>query len=277
MILPLQLDAKPTDRFERIEPPHAAPVDVQKICDLISASANETGLPAPFLARLIWKESRFDPGAVARTGEQGIAQLLPGIAFKRGVRDAFDPEEAIPALAKYLAELRDQHGNIGMAATAWETGDRKFSQWYEKGGYLPIRTEDYILAVLGELPLVYRGAPAAAVTVKPLEEGRSFDQSCRAIPSLGDAILLGDIDRPAWGAQLAGNFNRNKAIAQWELLQQAYPALLGNLEPSIFTARTHIGRNRMYVVQVGAESQAQAEAFCAKVRAQGGACLTVRN
>jgi hypothetical protein len=275
VILPLQLDAKPTDDFERIVPDRAKPVDIARICDLVEASANENGLPPPFLARLIWKESRFDPGLIARTGERGIAQFQPGLAFKLGLRDSFDAEQAIPALAKYLGELRDRFGNIGLAAAAWETGEVKVAKWLNKGGFLPIGTEDYLLAVLGDLPIVYR--KAANVAVPPLQEGRDFAESCRDISDLADTILLNDADRPAWGAQVAGHFNRATAMKQWELLKEQHPALLGDLEPAVFSARSHLGRNRIYVVQIGVENQAEAKAFCDRMRAEGGACVVTRN
>lgn len=276
VILPLQLDARPTDNFERITPEKAKPVDIGGICASIATAADDYGLPAPFLARLIWKESRFDPAFVARTGERGIAQFQPGLAFNRGLRDSFDAEQAIPALAAYLAELRDRFGNIGLAAAAWDAGEEKVARWLEKGGFLPIRTEDYLLAILGELPIVYRRADTGII-VPPLQEEKLFGESCPAIPQLGDAILLNDADRPAWGAQIAGHFNRNTALRQWELLQERHPDLLEGLQPAIFSARSHLGRNRVYVVQVAAENQAEAKAFCDRLRAQGGACVVTRN
>lgn len=275
VILPLQLDARPTDDFERIVPDRAKPLDIARICDLIESSAKENDLPPPFLARLIWKESRFDPGFVARTGERGIAQFQPGLAFKLGLRDSFDAEQAIPALANYLGELRGRFGNIGLAAAAWETGEEKVAKWLDKGGFLPIRTEDYLLAVLGDLPIVYR--KATEVTVPPLQEGRDFAESCPAISELADTILLNDADRPAWGAQVAGHFNRATAMKQWELLKEQHPTLLRNQQPTVFSARSHLGRNRIYVVQIGAENQAEAKAFCDRMRTEGGACVVTRN
>ena len=276
VILPLQLNARPTDEFERIEPEHRGKAGIGATCDAIAAAADANALPAPFLARLIWRESRFDSNAVARTGEQGIAQFPPGIAFKRDLRDAFDAEEAIPALAGYLAELRDRFGNIGLAAAAWEMGEERLAHWLENGGYLPVRTEDYLLAILGETPNTFRDA-AATVAVKPLVEGKPFAEACRSIPDIGDAILLNDADRPAWGAQIAGHFDRATAEKQWQLLKQRHPALLGDLQPAIFSARSHLGRNRLYVVQIGADSRAEARAFCEKLRADDGACVVTRN
>ncbi|TIP53605.1 MAG: lytic transglycosylase domain-containing protein, partial [Mesorhizobium sp.] len=74
--------------------------------DLIEAQAQQNGLPKDFFARLIWKESRFDPNAVSPVGAEGIAQFMPGTAKMRGLANPFDIEQALPASAKYLAEMK---------------------------------------------------------------------------------------------------------------------------------------------------------------------------
>jgi soluble lytic murein transglycosylase-like protein len=56
-----------------------------------------------FFARLIWRESRFDPSAVSRAGAQGVAQFMPATANWRGLSNPFDPLEAIAESAKLLA------------------------------------------------------------------------------------------------------------------------------------------------------------------------------
>ncbi|RWF10189.1 MAG: lytic transglycosylase, partial [Mesorhizobium sp.] len=38
---------------------------IGRVCDLIEGEAVRNGLPKDFFARLIWKESRFDPNAVS--------------------------------------------------------------------------------------------------------------------------------------------------------------------------------------------------------------------
>jgi len=75
------------------------PVTVGRICHLIEVHADRHGLPRDFFARLIWKESRFDPDAVSPAGAEGIAQFMPGTAELRGLVDPFDVESAIPASA----------------------------------------------------------------------------------------------------------------------------------------------------------------------------------
>src|SRR3954463_9980672 len=71
------------------------------ICLMIESAARDHGLPVDFFARVIWRESRFQPGAVGpvtRSGEraQGIAQFMPGTAAERRLLDPLDPVQALP-------------------------------------------------------------------------------------------------------------------------------------------------------------------------------------
>ena len=123
---------------------------IDRICNLIETHANRHNLPQDFFARLIWKESRFDPNAVSPVGAEGIAQFMPGTAAARGLQDSFDIEQAIPASAKYLAELKTGFGNLGLAAAAYNAGENRVSRWLDSGGFLPMETENYVLDIMGE-------------------------------------------------------------------------------------------------------------------------------
>src|SRR5690606_11705240 len=109
---------------------------VGRVCDLVEAHAKKNDLPAAFCARLIWKESRFDPNAVSPVGAEGIAQVMPGTAKMRGLANSFDIEEAIPASARYLGELKTGFGNLGLAAAAYNAGESRVSRWLASGGFL---------------------------------------------------------------------------------------------------------------------------------------------
>src|SRR3954462_10595322 len=105
------------------------PVTIGRICSLIETHAGRNQLPADFFARLIWKESRFDPNAVSPAGAEGIAQFMPGTATIRGLRNSFDIEQAISASAKYLAAMKSSYGNLGLAAAAYNSGENRVSRW----------------------------------------------------------------------------------------------------------------------------------------------------
>src|SRR5436190_947726 len=91
----------------------------QSVCRTIERSAQTARLPVEFVTRIIWRESSFRPGVVSRAGAEGIAQFMPSTAQARGLADPFDPEQAIPKAARYLADLRQRVGNIGVAAAPW--------------------------------------------------------------------------------------------------------------------------------------------------------------
>src|SRR5262249_61554905 len=96
----------------------------ESICLLIESAAAANGLPVEIFARVIWRESHYNPNAVGpltRSGQraQGIGQFMPGTAAERGLLDPFDPVEALPKSAEFLRDLRSQVGNLGLAAAGY--------------------------------------------------------------------------------------------------------------------------------------------------------------
>src|SRR5579859_4210695 len=126
----------------------------QAICLMIESAARANGLPLEFFARVIWQESRFQSDAVGpmtRYGSraQGIAQFMPGTASERGLLDPFNPVQALPKSAEFLAELRDQFGNLGLAAAAYNAGPRRVQEWLAGTGPMPYETRNYVSVITG--------------------------------------------------------------------------------------------------------------------------------
>src|SRR5580698_3883199 len=124
------------------------------ICLMIESAARAQNLPLEFFARVIWQESRFQSdavGPVTRSGQQaqGIAQFMPGTASDRRLLDPFDPVQALPKSAEFLSELRDQFGNLGLAAAAYNAGPRRVQEWLAGSGYMPQQTRNYVLTITG--------------------------------------------------------------------------------------------------------------------------------
>src|SRR5215475_7670701 len=124
------------------------------ICLMIESAARENGLPLEFFARVIWQESRFQADAVGPmtrhgTQAQGIAQFMPGTASERGLLDPFNPVQALPKSAEFLAELRDQFGNLGLAAAAYNAGPHRVQEWLAGTGPMPGETRHYVAAITG--------------------------------------------------------------------------------------------------------------------------------
>ena len=253
------------------------PVTVERICDLIETHAKSNELPPDFFARLIWKESRFDPNAVSPAGAEGIAQFMPGTAQLRGLADSFDVEQAIPASAAYLGELKTGLGNLGLAAAAYNAGEGRVGRWLRQGGFLPLETENYVLDILGEPAENFIGR-TQPVVVPPLQKEKSFEESCEALPvTMSATVPMASVHVKPWGIQVAGNFRRAAAVRQYQRVKARFPALLSDHEPVVSRIRSPIGRRGIYAVRIGADDRAEANAICRQLRGVGGSCVVLRN
>lgn len=72
--------------------------------DAFLRAEQETGMPADLLAALAYQESHWDPQAVSPTGVRGIMMLTQPTAQSLGVTNRLDPDQAIDAGARYLAD-----------------------------------------------------------------------------------------------------------------------------------------------------------------------------
>lgn len=128
----------------------AKPVrDTSEVKRLARAAATAHAVPIDYFLRLINQESGFNQRAVSRAGAQGIAQFMPGTAAMRGLKDPFDPAEALPKSAAFLSELTRRFGNVGLAAAAYNCGANCVANWLAGRGRMPLETRGYVLAITG--------------------------------------------------------------------------------------------------------------------------------
>ena len=120
-----------------------------QFCHALREAAETSGIPVPFFARLLWQESRFRSAEVSNAGAQGVAQFMPETAAEVGLDDPFDPLKALPASAKLLRKLRDDFGNLGLAAAAYNAGPGRVQKWLSKESELPRETRDYVRIITG--------------------------------------------------------------------------------------------------------------------------------
>ncbi len=151
---------------------------------LIAAAAAANGLPSDFFLRLLRQESGLNPNAVSPVGALGIAQFMPGTAAERGLRNPFDPLEAIPKSAELLREHRARFGNLGLAAAAYNAGPQRVRGWLEGRSGMPAETRDYVARITGR-----------TVEEWAAESGRSF----LSVPPLFPAPVVSAL-WPAWPA-----------------------------------------------------------------------------
>jgi hypothetical protein len=158
LLLPTTLVAKENQHENAVEGATVRP-SRQEICRMIEQAAAKERLPFDFFTRLIWRESRFDPGAVSPAGAQGIAQFMPRTANGRGLENPFDPVSALMESAEYLRELLQRFGNLGLAAAAYNAGPKRVQDWLAKRGP-PLRqeTRDYVEIITGHGPHTWAGS-----------------------------------------------------------------------------------------------------------------------
>jgi Transglycosylase SLT domain len=146
-------------------PPVPKPVvhrSPQEICDTLAEAAHSNHLPTPFFIRLLFQESRFKPEVVSHAGAEGIAQFMPETSADMGVRNPFDPLQAIPASARLLRTLFQQFGNLGLAAAAYNAGPKRIQDWLAKKGPLPQETQGYVKTITGRPAETWKVAQAGS-------------------------------------------------------------------------------------------------------------------
>ena len=74
---------------------------------------------------------------------------MPGTAEERGLEDPFDVATAIPASARFLADLKIRFGNLGLAAAAYNAGPNRVSNWLADDATLPFETQNFVLSITG--------------------------------------------------------------------------------------------------------------------------------
>jgi hypothetical protein len=253
----------------------------QALCRVIEASAAQRHLPLELFTRLIWRESSFRPTTVSPKGAQGVAQFMPRTAAERGLTDPFDPEQAIPASAAFLADLIAQFGNFGLGAAAYNAGPTRVANWLDAKGSLPQETRDYVIFITGrgvDEWAAQRGtgeqpAPAAAEPKKScLELAAAIRKGAPSEPIIALAPLA------PWGVQLAGNFSKTIALATYTRARQRYAAIIGALQPMIIGTRFRSrGTRAFYRVRVPAQSRNEADTLCNRIHGVGGACIVLRS
>jgi hypothetical protein len=113
----------------------------------INRAAQRWSVSATLLAAQLYAESGFNPFVVSPAGAQGIAQFMPGTAAGIGLRDPFDPDQAIDAQAHLMRDLLRQFGAVPLALAAYNAGPAPV----QACGCVPAipETRGYVARILG--------------------------------------------------------------------------------------------------------------------------------
>ncbi|MBR0831193.1 lytic transglycosylase domain-containing protein [Bradyrhizobium manausense] len=260
----------------------------ESICLMIEAAARASNLPLEFFARVIWQESRFQTdavGPVTRNGQraQGIAQFMPGTASERGLLDPFNPIQALPKSAEFLDELRNQFGNLGLAAAAYNAGPRRVQEWLAGTGAMPQETRSYVVAITGSTVEDWAAAGRGGKTPPsaPPTSCRDLMALLRRAPNPFIAELEQHVQLAAaklWGVQLAAGFDRNRALAMYSRAIKRLSDVIGDRDPSLLSSVMRSrGTRAFYQVRIGADTRGEADELCGRIRKAGGACFVLKN
>jgi hypothetical protein len=221
---------------------------LEPICRMVDGAAAANRLPATYLARILWHESRLRSDATSPAGAEGVAQFMPRTAAERGLADPRDAAPSIAEAARLLADLNLRFGNRGLAAAAYNAGPGRVARWLRRQSELPAETRLYV----------------AAVTGRPVEDWVYSPASGQIAGGDGEPCLavLSGMARSAPGHSASGRSISGGSI----------PGALVRLDRSLALAvglLASVPPRRRYP---GSEALRSAEALCASIRSLGAPC-----
>lgn len=150
----------------KVEPKPVPELTRAEFCTTLAASAEKHNVPVPLFANLIWQESRFRPQAVSPVGALGVAQFMPAVAQEVGLKNPFNPLEALPAAARFFRGLVERFGSLGLATAAYNAGSGRVGNWLAKRTkVLPKETQNYVRVITGRPVDHWRSATSKGATI----------------------------------------------------------------------------------------------------------------
>jgi hypothetical protein len=261
----------------------ASPQVQQSICLLLESAARSNELPIEFFVRLIWRESRFRPGAVGpstRSGRHalGIAQFMPGTAAERNLLDPFNPIEALPKAAEFLKDLRNQFGNLGLAAAAYNAGPARVRAWIAGTGSMPAQTRAYVEAITGNTIEEWAAGRDLQHKTEDAKSCETVMASLKQPPTtfftaLQQHVVSGTLQ--PWGAILVAHRSRPEILDRYAALQRRFGEILSGRDPIVLDRGSRFFAR--YQIRVGADSRTAANDICKKIHSARGDCVVLRN
>lgn len=177
--------------------------------DLVHDAADEAGLPVEVVAAQLNQESQWDPNATSPVGAEGIGQFMPETwdAYGEG-GDPRNPDDAIPAYGRYMADLKEQVQPIAgddadelvrLTLAAYNAGPGAVQ---EHDGVPPFNeTQDYVTKILDG------GQSEFSADCEAPSGGKAWDGD------LGD----GEWTNPLPGGQFTSGYGRRdiSGVPEW--------------------------------------------------------------
>ncbi|KUF12076.1 lytic transglycosylase domain-containing protein [Pseudoponticoccus marisrubri] len=255
---------------------------VHDTCQAIEAFAGTHGLDPGFFARLIWQESRFDPNALSHANAQGIAQFIPSTAKLRGLIDPYNPAEALEYSAEYLGELSRRYGNHGLAAVAYNGGERRADGLVARSRGLARETINYVKIITGLPAETWRDAPPEDHDYR-LQKDKPFAQACHELARNRRLTAYPPPEPPEpvlkkWGVQVAFGTSRDRAMAQYRDRVRSCSRLTNSEEPDMIWQKSRASpRGGYFMARIGRDTRDAAWDFCRRLKSSGCICAVYKN
>jgi hypothetical protein len=247
-------------------------------CNAIKVFSERHGLNTDFFARLIWQESRFDPNALSPANARGIAQFIPSTAKLRGLRDPYNPADALEHAAQYLAEMVRRYGNEGMAAIGYNGGEGR-AQGFLAGGDLASETWNYVPIITGLNAEDWRSGEPRVQDMR-LSKTLAFLPACYEMAQKRRLTPLAPPE-PAlkkWGVQLAFGTSRKAAQTAFKQRARGCRGVIGKEKPDYVNVKHRASRQKGFVMAwLGRKSRKGADKLCAQLRRAGCVCAVYAN
>ncbi len=258
-----------------IRPAHFA----HDTCTALESFAGENDLDPHFFARLIWQESRFDPNALSHASARGIAQFIDGTAKRRGLKDVWNPAEALEFSAHYLGEMVRTYGNEGLAAVGYNGGERRAEGLIAGTGGLARETIDYVRIITGLEAETWRDTPPENHDFR-LQGDMPFREACVELAQHRRMTRLApEVPPPApFGVQVAHGRSRDAALRAFRARTRACRALAPESELDLVHVRNRAsGRRGFVMARLGRDTLGEARSLCGQLKRRGCVCAVFRN
>ncbi len=252
---------------------------VHDTCQALEVFATAHDLDPHFFARLIWQESRFDTNALSHAKAQGIAQFIASTAKLRGLKDPYNPAEALEYSAEYLGELRRRYGNHGLAAVAYNGGERRADGLVARSGGLATETVNYVRIITGLSAETWRDA-APDTPDFSLDPEKGFRAACYALARNRrlTAYPSPEPSRPPWGVQMAFGTTQDRALSQFRQRAQSCARVVGQETPDLVWQKSRASpKGGYFMARLGRNTRDSAWELCRRLKASGCVCAVYRN
>ena len=254
---------------------------VYDTCNAIEVFSKRHGLDTGFFARLIWQESRFDPNALSHANARGIAQFIPSTALLRGLKDPYNPADALEHSAQYLAEMARRYGNEGIAAIGYNGGERRAEGFLEGKGLAP-ETVDYVPIITGLTAEQWRDTPPKDPDFS-LAPDKSFYAACSEMARKRKLTPIKRVAPPPpaikpWGVQLGFGTSEKTAKAKIGTQTASCRGQVAREKLDLIYVKNRVsGKKGYYFARIGRNTREAAQKLCSSLKRQSCGCLVVEN